>query len=79
VAFGGSDGGASFKIIAQWHQYHGVKKAVQRAVDALTAPQGWQGRRHLVHPGLGQVAAGPVLRDGAARSVGVRQPDRGAW
>jgi type I restriction enzyme, R subunit len=36
VAFGGSDGGASFKIIAQWHQYHGVKKAVQRAVDALT-------------------------------------------
>lgn len=35
VAFGGSDGGASFKIIAQWHQYHGVKKAVQRAVDAL--------------------------------------------
>ncbi|MDP2234679.1 MAG: type I restriction endonuclease subunit R, partial [Actinomycetota bacterium] len=36
VAFGGSDGGASFKIIAQWHQYHGVKKAVQRAVEALT-------------------------------------------
>lgn len=36
VAFGGSDGGASFKIIAQWHQYHGVKKAAQRAVDALT-------------------------------------------
>jgi type I restriction enzyme R subunit len=36
VAYGGSDGGASFKIIAQWHQYHGVKKAVQRAVDALT-------------------------------------------
>lgn len=36
VAYGGSDGGASFKIIAQWHQYHGVKKAVQRAVEALT-------------------------------------------
>ncbi|MBS0456693.1 MAG: type I restriction endonuclease subunit R [Proteobacteria bacterium] len=36
VAYGGADGGASVKIIAQWHQYHGVKKAVQRAVDALT-------------------------------------------
>ena len=35
VAFGGSDGGASFKIIAQWHQYHGVQKAVERAVNAL--------------------------------------------
>jgi type I restriction enzyme R subunit len=35
VAFGGADGGASFKIIAQWHQYHGVRKAVARAVDAL--------------------------------------------
>jgi type I restriction enzyme R subunit len=35
VAFGGADGGASFKIIAQWHQYHGVKKAVARALDAL--------------------------------------------
>jgi type I restriction enzyme R subunit len=35
VAFGGADGGASFKIIAQWHQYHGVQKAVARAVDAL--------------------------------------------
>ena len=35
VAYGGSDGGAPFKIIAQWHQYHGVKKAVQRAVEAL--------------------------------------------
>lgn len=36
VAYGGADGGASFKIIAQWHQYHGVKKAVARAVEALT-------------------------------------------
>ena len=35
VAFGGADGGASFKIIAQWHQYHGVLKAVERAVEAL--------------------------------------------
>ncbi len=35
VAYGGNDGGASFKIIAQWHQYHGVKKAVARAVEAL--------------------------------------------
>jgi len=31
VAFGG----ASFKIIAQWHQYHGMQKAVACAVDAL--------------------------------------------
>ena len=35
VAYGGADGGASFKIIAQWHQYHGVKRAVERAVEAL--------------------------------------------
>ena len=35
VAYGGSDGGAAFKIIAQWHQYHGVKRAVERAVGAL--------------------------------------------
>ena len=35
VAFGGSDGGAPFKIIAQWHQYHGVLRAVDRAVEAL--------------------------------------------
>ena len=35
VAYGGMDGGVSFKIIAQWHQYHGVLKAVERAVDAL--------------------------------------------
>ena len=35
VAYGGADGGASFKIIAQWHQYHGVLKAVERAEQAL--------------------------------------------
>jgi type I restriction enzyme R subunit len=35
VAYGGSDGGASFKIVAQWHQFHGVQRAVERAVDAL--------------------------------------------
>lgn len=36
VAYGGAGGGASFKIIAQWHQYHGVQRAVERAVEALT-------------------------------------------
>src|SRR5690606_18351906 len=36
VAYGGAGDGASFKIIAQWHQYHGVKRAVERAVDTLT-------------------------------------------
>lgn len=35
VAYGGADGSASFKIIAQWHQYHGVQRAVERAVAAL--------------------------------------------
>lgn len=35
VAFGGAHGGATTKIIAQWHQYHGVLKAVERASDAL--------------------------------------------
>lgn len=35
VAYGGSDGGAPFKIIAQWHQYNGVLKAVERAAGAL--------------------------------------------
>ena len=34
-AYGGTDGGTSFKIIAQWHQYSGVLKAVERAVGAL--------------------------------------------
>lgn len=35
VAYGGSDGGATYKIVAQWHQYHGVLRAVERAVSAL--------------------------------------------
>lgn len=35
VAYGGADGGASFKIVAQWHQYHGMQRAVGRPVDAL--------------------------------------------
>ena len=35
VAYGGADGGSTFKIIAQWHQFHGVQKAVVRAVEAL--------------------------------------------
>lgn len=35
VAFGGAGGGAGSKIIAQWHQYHGVQNAVARAADAL--------------------------------------------
>lgn len=35
VAYGGESGKATVKIIAQWHQYHGVIKAAERAVDAL--------------------------------------------
>lgn len=35
VAYGGESGHQTFKMIAQWHQYHGVLKAVERAVDAL--------------------------------------------
>lgn len=35
VAYGGASGHATYKIIAQWHQYHGVLKAAERAVDAL--------------------------------------------
>lgn len=35
VAFGGTNGGATFKIIAQWHQYSGVLKATDRALEAL--------------------------------------------
>jgi type I restriction enzyme, R subunit len=35
VIFMTDDGAVSAKIIAQWHQYHGTLKAVERAVDAL--------------------------------------------
>lgn len=35
VTYGGANGGATSKIIAQWHQFHGVNKAVDRAVDSL--------------------------------------------
>ena len=35
VAYGGTNGGATFKIIAQWHQYSGVLKATNRAIEAL--------------------------------------------
>lgn len=35
VAYGGESGHDTFKMIAQWHQYHGVLKAVERAIDAL--------------------------------------------
>ncbi len=40
VAFGGADGGATFKVIAQWHQFHGVNRAVVRAKDALLKKDG---------------------------------------
>ena len=35
VAYGGESGAETYKIIAQWHQYHGVLKAAKRASDAL--------------------------------------------
>jgi type I restriction enzyme R subunit len=35
VAYGDSGEGGSHKIVAQWHQYHGVQKAIQRAKQAL--------------------------------------------
>jgi type I restriction enzyme R subunit len=35
VAYGGESGQETYKIIAQWHQYHGVLKASDRASDAL--------------------------------------------
>lgn len=35
VAYAISEGSPSVKIIAQWHQYHGVRKAVERAADCL--------------------------------------------
>jgi len=43
VAFGGESGKETYKIIAQWHQYHGVKKAVNRAVIALTEKKDGKG------------------------------------
>lgn len=43
VAYGGTNGGAAFKIIAQWHQYSGVIKAVERAVGALLQRQDGKG------------------------------------
>ncbi len=35
VAYAISDGSPSIKVIAQWHQYQGVHKALTRAVDCL--------------------------------------------
>jgi len=35
VLFMTEDGSPSIKIVAQWHQYHGVLKAVERALDAF--------------------------------------------
>lgn len=40
VAYGGANGGASYKIVAQWHQYHGVIRAVERALSALNKADG---------------------------------------
>lgn len=40
VAYSGSDGSATFKIIAQWHQFHGVNLAVTRAREALMKKDG---------------------------------------
>jgi type I restriction enzyme R subunit len=35
VAYAINDGSPSLKVIAQWHQYQGVRKAVARAVDCF--------------------------------------------
>jgi type I restriction enzyme R subunit len=43
VAYGGESGHATFKIIAQWHQYHGVVKAVERATSALLTKKDGKG------------------------------------
>lgn len=43
VAYGGESGKDTFKIIAQWHQYHGVLKAVERALSALNEKKDGKG------------------------------------
>lgn len=43
VAYGGESGKDTFKIIAQWHQYHGVLKAVERASTALNEKKDGKG------------------------------------
>ncbi|MEW8509144.1 MAG: type I restriction endonuclease subunit R [Candidatus Thiodiazotropha sp.] len=35
VAYAISDGSPSVKVVAQWHQYQGVRKALGRAIDCL--------------------------------------------
>ena len=35
VVYQDEDGAPSRKIIAQWHQYHGIKRACERALDCL--------------------------------------------
>ncbi len=43
VAYSIYEGSPSVKVIAQWHQYHGVQRAVARALEALQTTQNGKG------------------------------------
>ena len=75
VAFHDSSTG-SIKLIAGYHQYHGVRKAAQRAVEASTQRRDGKGGRGLVCAGQRQEPARPVLRLHAARAPRAGEPNR---
>ena len=58
----GETGSGLAKIIAGYHQFHAVRHAVEKTVEA-SAPQGdRKGRRDLAHARFGQEPADGVLR-----------------